>query len=75
MAKKKNSLNLNRVLPAATAAKYTVTPSDNQKSTRVVFHLYGEVDFKTLSVHRAAQLVKMGAPFIKEKTVADGGSD
>jgi hypothetical protein len=76
MAKKKsNSLNLNRVLPAETAAKYTVTPSENQKSTRVVYHLYGEVDFRTMSVHRAAQLVKMGAPFIKEKTVANEGSD
>lgn len=77
MAKKKKSegLDLNSVLPAETAEKYTVIPSKDQKSTRVVFHLYGEVDFRKLSVHRAAQLVKQGAPFIKEKTIADAGSD
>jgi len=66
-------IDFNKVLPAATADQYKIKGLEKQQSTKIVFHKHGTVDFKTLSLERAAQLVKQGAPFIEKKAKNEGG--
>ena len=64
-------VDFNKALPAETAEKFTIT-SDIGKgkhgSLKIFFAKHGEVDFTTLSVARAEQLVKQKASFIQAKT-------
>lgn len=71
MAKDKRYISvaeLNNALPTAVSEKYVINEKiGNRSSTVTVFNKYGKVDFKNLSLARAAQLVGQGAPFISEK--------
>lgn len=58
--------DLNKVLPEATAAEFEVVGLEKRTSTKVM-SIHGEVDFTTLSVHRARQLVKNKFPHLKAK--------
>lgn len=71
MSDKKKYLSvseMNKALPANVAERFSINDKiGNRTSTRSVFAKYGEVDFKTMSLARAEQLVKLQAPFITEK--------
>lgn len=60
--------DFNKVLPKEVAEKFAVTSHIGKRSsTRVLFHKYGLVDFKSITLKRAIQLVQQGAPFIEVK--------
>mgnify|MGYP000675213569 CR=1 FL=1 len=56
---------LNKALPKATAEKYQLVNLGKRTSTRIFHPVHGVIDFKTLSIDRAKQLVKANAPFIQ----------
>lgn len=67
-AKFLSASDLNKVLPTAVAERFQINSKiDKIASTRSVFAKHGTVDFKTLSLARAEQLVKQQAPWIEEK--------
>lgn len=59
------SKEFNKLLPLETAQRYKVVKLEKQNSEKLNTK-YGIIDFKTLSVSRAAQLVKHGCPWIEE---------
>ena len=59
--------DLNKSLPKATAEQYKIVNLQKRTSTKFFHAKYGVVNIKTLSVDRAAQLVKAGANFIEKK--------
>lgn len=67
-----SKLDLNKELPAETAAEYKISGLEKNQSTKVWFPKYGVVDFKTLSLKKAEHLVKVKAPFISKKQKNDG---
>ena len=58
--------DLNKVLPEATAAEFEVVNLEKRTSTKIMT-IHGEVDFTTLTVQRARQLVNRKVPFLKVK--------
>lgn len=69
-----DKVDLNKTLPAETAAEYKITGLDKNQSTKIFFPKYGVIDFKTLSLKKAAHLVKVEAPFISKKKKNDGAA-
>lgn len=65
----KPKFDLNKVIPAKTAALYRVKLKDYPNVTKIVFHKYGEVDFKSLSTEHAERLVNLGAEFISRRVI------
>ena len=58
----------NAALPSEVAEKFEITNWSNKRtSTKVFYPKFGEVNFKTISVNRAAQLVKLNFPLLKAK--------
>lgn len=66
--------DLNKVLPKATAEQYKLVNLGKRTSTRIFNAKHGVVDFKSLSVARAQQLVDAGAPFIELKKTPKSSS-
>lgn len=65
--------DLNSLLPADTKELFQIVKLEKESSSRIVFHKFGEVDFKTLSIPSAEQLVKQGAEWIERvKSKAKG---
>ena len=64
--------DLNKLLPAETALKFKIVNTQKRTSTVMVHAIFGRVDFKTLSIARATQLLKQKAPFIEEKKKREG---
>lgn len=62
-----SKVDLNKSLPAETAAEYKVSGLDKNQSTKIFFPKYGVIDFATLSLKKAEYLVKVKAPFISKK--------
>jgi hypothetical protein len=58
--------DFNAALPAETKEKYAIKGMTKRSTLCIYSQKYGHIDFSKLSVARAAQLVKMGAPFIEE---------
>lgn len=65
--------DFNDMLPAETKEKYLIKGTSKSWSSVFYEQKYGRVDIANLSVARAAQLVKMGAPFIQERTSKSSG--
>lgn len=59
--------DLNKVLPAETAEKFSIVNPGKRTSTKFICE-FGLIDLKTLTVQRAEQLVKLKAPFIERKS-------
>jgi hypothetical protein len=57
---------LNAALPKSTAQKFKVVNMEKRTSTKIFSAIYGEIDFKTLTVAQAGMLVKKGANFLQE---------
>ena len=68
------SKQLNALLPTETAQRYKVVGLEKQLSSRIITK-HGEVNFKTISVERAAQLVKQGFPHIEEIKTKEKSKD
>lgn len=67
MSKHLTSKDFNKALPAATAEKFEVIGLDKKTSLVIVFHQFGKVDFRSLSIQRAEHLLMQKAPFIQRK--------
>jgi hypothetical protein len=65
----KPKFDLNKVIPAKTSALFRIKLKDYPRVTKIVFHKYGEVDFKNLSIEHAERLVNLGAEFISRRVV------
>lgn len=65
----KAKFDLNKVIPAKTAVFFRIKLKDHPNVTKIVFHKYGEVDFKNLSIEHAERLVNLGAEFISRRVV------
>lgn len=59
--------DLNKLLPKETAELYQIVNIGKRSSTAIYHPKYGSVDFKTLSVAKAQNLMKLKAPFIELK--------
>jgi hypothetical protein len=73
-----SKLDLNKALPAETAAEYKISGLEKNQSTKILFPKYGVVDFSKLTLKKAEHLLKVGAPFISKKkkdAAADKGSN
>ena len=57
--------DLNSILPSETKEKFQIINLEKVTSTHIRFHKFGAVNFKTLSVPRSEQLLKMGADWIE----------
>jgi hypothetical protein len=68
------SKQFNSLLPSETAQRYRVVGLEKQLSSRIITK-HGEVNFKTMSLSRAAQLVKQGYPHIEEITKQENYQD
>lgn len=68
-----SKVDLNKALPAETAAEYKITGLEKNQSTKIFFPKYGVIDFTTLSLKKAEYLVLIKAPFISKKET-DGKS-
>jgi len=69
------AIDFNKVLPKETAELYKIKGLEKNQSTRIVFDKIGLVDFATLKVEDAKNLIKKGATFIVEKPAKHEGSD
>jgi len=61
------SADYNKAIPKVTAEKFKIVNMKNRTSMVVEFPVFGKIDFRTLSVRRAEQLVAQKAPFIEKK--------
>lgn len=58
--------DLNKVLPKETAEKYKLVNIGKRSTKRTYYPQFGVIDFSTLSLAKAKDLVKRKAPFIEE---------
>jgi len=67
MAKNTTFVDLNTILPEEVKASFKVEGLNKQNSHKIVFHLYGEIDFSKISLAKAKSLVERKFPYLKAK--------
>ncbi len=62
--------DFNKALPAEVSALFKVVGLKKKSSTNIHFTKYGDVNFKTISIAKAKQLVKLKFPYLVAKPIA-----